>query len=335
MSKPETLHDKFYQKTFLFKGPGAKPMIGMRQQLVDAVRMVLNTDTSGFLIDLWTQSPDKKISFIDGMRRLARIPHRKTWIEFDVAARNKRAEELGVHNIPRLTNVMRAGWLLEQAETDDTSFKATWYVETDSGELGSLPYSYVWSSGDSPPVFRMHNTDLMMRELSSAGLAVGISNFPTKYVGLARGLVLWPMGSGKSLVWPDVISSDDAGQLRGKMSRCMGELPLLWVLLATINDLPIIKSEVRSARGFMAKHSYHKYLDHVTVTLHVPEREYRKVAKRAIAASRRRAHQVRGHWRKDWRHAGERIWVREHQRGDAALGFVTHDYRIEHTNLPN
>jgi hypothetical protein len=46
--------------------------------------------------------------------------------------------------------------------------------------------------------------------------------------------------------------------------------------------------------------------------------------------ARRRAHQVRGHWRRDWRHEGQRIWIKEHQRGDASLGFVTHDYHVEH-----
>jgi hypothetical protein len=64
---------------------------------------------------------------------------------------------------------------------------------------------------------------------------------------------------------------------------------------------------------------------------------------------RRRAHQVRGHWRKDYRHpllpgcvhvfddnmtcklcSGHKLWIAEHQRGDASLGFVTHDYEIHH-----
>lgn len=27
---------------------------------------------------------------------------------------------------------------------------------------------------------------------------------------------------------------------------------------------------------------------------------------------------------------GSRIWIREHQRGDASLGFVTHDYSVKH-----
>jgi hypothetical protein len=59
-------------------------------------------------------------------------------------------------------------------------------------------------------------------------------------------------------------------------------------------------------------------------------RDPHKVARSIIARARRRAHQVRGHWRRDWRHEGNRIWIKEHQRGDASLGFVTHDYTVKH-----
>jgi hypothetical protein len=70
-----------------------------------------------------------------------------------------------------------------------------------------------------------------------------------------------------------------------------------------------------------------------------------------VACTRRRAHMVRGHWRIDWRHPpkplcahewstegvcercrGHRLWVHEHQRGDASLGFVTTDYAVVHPN---
>jgi len=65
------------------------------------------------------------------------------------------------------------------------------------------------------------------------------------------------------------------------------------------------------------------------------------------AVLRRRAHQVRGHWRRDWRKpllagcehvwneeifctlcGGHKLWIDEHQRGDASLGFVMHDYEV-------
>ena len=68
-------------------------------------------------------------------------------------------------------------------------------------------------------------------------------------------------------------------------------------------------------------------------------------------ALRQRAHQVRGHRRRDWRNPldklcehdfddhmvcrrchGHQIWIAEHQRGDASVGFVTHDYEIHKQN---
>ena len=70
------------------------------------------------------------------------------------------------------------------------------------------------------------------------------------------------------------------------------------------------------------------------ITLRVPEKaDLRKVAQRVAGEIiRRRAHQVRGHWRDDWRlpKGNKSLWVTEHQRGDASIGFVTHDYLVEH-----
>jgi hypothetical protein len=45
-----------------------------------------------------------------------------------------------------------------------------------------------------------------------------------------------------------------------------------------------------------------------------------------LADGPKRAHAVRWHWRKDFRRPGERIWIRDHERGVRSLGFVTHDY---------
>jgi len=109
------------------------------------------------------------------------------------------------------------------------------------------------------------------------------------------------------------------------------ELRKALTLLAAINDVPIGVRHVEPSRGFIAQGRYRKFLDHNVITVTLPKgRDPQKVARQIIAKARRRAHQVRGHWRRDWRHEGLRIWIKEHQRGDASLGFVTHDYRVEH-----
>jgi hypothetical protein len=105
----------------------------------------------------------------------------------------------------------------------------------------------------------------------------------------------------------------------------------VWALLATVNDIPVEARSVIQSKGFIARGSYHRFLDHKVITLRVPDKvDLKKMARDVVAISRRRAHQVRGHWRKDHWRPDERIWVHEHQRGDASLGFVMHDYVVEH-----
>ena len=121
----------------------------------------------------------------------------------------------------------------------------------------------------------------------------------------------------------------------------------IWTLLATINDLPVIVERIEPSRGYVSRGSYKKFLTHSVIHLTVPETRWYKIARKISALIRRRAHQVRGHWRTDW-HArptkgcghdwdvnmkcklcgGHKLWIAEHQRGDASLGFVTHDYDV-------
>ena len=124
-------------------------------------------------------------------------------------------------------------------------------------------------------------------------------------------------------------------------------LATLWGLLATLNDLPVTIENVIPSRGYVARGSYKKFLEHSTVSLTVPETKWRTLAARTAALTRRRAHQVRGFWRADWRRplsascehefddamvcrrcGGHKIWIHEHQRGNASLGFVVHDYEV-------
>ena len=119
--------------------------------------------------------------------------------------------------------------------------------------------------------------------------------------------------------------------LRTMMGAVGGILRRAMLLLSVINDVPIGAKHVTQTRGFVAQGRYRRFLDHTIVTINLPKgRDPHKVARSIIAVARRRAHEVRGHWRRDWRHEGQRIWIREHQRGDASLGFVTHDYKVEH-----
>lgn len=69
---------------------------------------------------------------------------------------------------------------------------------------------------------------------------------------------------------------------------------------------------------------------HSVITLNLPKRaSEKKLARMLVAISRRRAHEVRGHFKR----VGPdkvRKWIAEHVRGDASLGWVTHSYKVKH-----
>ena len=121
------------------------------------------------------------------------------------------------------------------------------------------------------------------------------------------------------------------GTLAPHLGPLTGLMRRVWILLSTINDLPVTFAQpTRLTHGFKARAQYRRFLDHKVITLTVPTADYRKVARAVVAAAKRRAHLVRGHWRKDWRHPDLRIWIKEHMRGDMKLGLVTHDYKVVH-----
>ena len=106
------------------------------------------------------------------------------------------------------------------------------------------------------------------------------------------------------------------------LSPSIGHVRILWALLATINDIPVTIENVEAKTGGLARHlKYKRQLGHSVIHLKVPQKQWRMSAKRLIAAIRRRAHGVRGHWRADHWRPGNRIWIRDHVRGDASFAF--------------
>jgi hypothetical protein len=127
------------------------------------------------------------------------------------------------------------------------------------------------------------------------------------------------------------------------------------VLCSALDDIPMLRTEVKQARGFVARGRYRKFMDYSVLKLNIPGHvNVKRLARRIIAYARRRAHMVSGHWRMfptpqpcmhslhQWSatdpegHAAcsvchsKRTWIHPHQRGDAALGWVTHDYSVTH-----
>lgn len=134
-----------------------------------------------------------------------------------------------------------------------------------------------------------------------------------------------------------------------------GDIRTLVSILALINEVPIIETPSERKGSFRGPGGViRRYLTNKTVTINIPSRkpigQIRKLLARASKSHKAR-HEVRGHWRTivhksdHWRKkqrpdgtivdefiaAGqlERVWVSNHERGDAAYGYVKHDYKVE------
>lgn len=230
------------------------------------------------------------------------------------------------------------GWLIRQHDKIETAFQATEFSQSSIYDNVAMahPISIAWCSDDTPipfPHFKLFTpTD-----------ADDEASFVVWQMGYKSSQVRWTATYGER-VTREVLTGMDVSQVTPHL-----RINNLWALLATINDLPVRIEFVEPSKGYITRGSYRKFLKHSIVHLTVPETMYRKLALKTSTLLRRRAHQVRGHWRIDWRQRpsklcehdwgddmvcrlchGHQILVPEHQRGDSSLGFVLHDYEVHH-----
>jgi len=332
MKNPPTLADACIA-TALNKHLQSREVRDHFLKIATARKLVLDQNMSAYLADLsqsFRGGLRNRIRMLENVRQMARLPHRLMWIEFDYSAYAERLQQ--VHRVtftgpgPR-----RAGWLLQQHDVIETAFMATEVTPSifKPGWANAHPFSAVWRCDDDPLPWRTITTP--SDELTSE--AVTMQGYRTKQIAL-------------TFTYTPQLSKAFLAQIKGSIEP---ELPIrdLWVLLATLNDLPVLYEHVTPSHGYVARGSYKRFLGHSIVHLTVPETRWRSLVRKTAALVRRRAHQVRGHFRKDrWRPlrdgcdhvfdaemvcrgcGGHKIWVAEHQRGDASIGFVTHDYSV-------
>jgi hypothetical protein len=383
--KTNTLADRLYQATYDTNHPFLYGAEALRQKLFRARRYVLDDRMSAFLSDLSTAAflpKNQKIklhgvlgaendylceimprsrhsnALVEQMRLAARLPHPYTWIEYDQTASERRDAELTC--VPRANALIprREGWLLEQHPHSDTAFAAhivTQFRDQRAVDVGILPWVFCWSTEDQPLPWRAETMldaemptiiDGKRSIIPMSALLCGIEGYRSPQV--SGWLHLYTRA-------PHENPQATARMLSRILNSYGGTVRRIWALLATINDIPILTREIKASKGFMGRGSYRRFLDHRTITLHVPiQKDVRKLARQIVACARRRAHMVRGHWRIDWHHPlnplcshtftvesvckhcnGHRLWVHQHQRGDASRGFVQTDYRIHHDNNLN
>jgi hypothetical protein len=351
------LIDQLYRQTF------KKPPLRnehLRQTLENARRFVLTDEMTAFWVDLtWkafhgmagdgmpqSQIPRfgrKLLKRLDEFRHFSRLPHKVTWLECSREARNNRMQEIMQANDMPLTTYnadgsirsedfdrevwegsgQRCGYLMVQHEQVETAFTCTEFFNFEAGNplVEFRAAALCWQTdGDplpwackAPPSFRGFNT--------GSELATGMCGYIRDNVGFR------PIGRKGEL------NDTELARYAHATVTAKGVLRYLWTFLATINKIPLIgQQEVRRSHGFVARGRYRQFLSHQIITLHVPERARAKVINKALIEIHRRAHMVRGHWRDDWHlpKGNKTLWIAEHQRGDASLGFVTHDYSVKH-----
>lgn len=327
MSKEPTLADALIRASYDKRYRSFANLSGFRQDLAAARKFVLDDDMSAFTADLAyaslpkRRSPRRDTELMEGFRTLARLPHRLTWIELNLKARFSRAVSaygaqapLGVDGCPD-----RSGWLLSQHPTVETAFRAVECVShtVHEGELipNAQPHllAWTWTTDDAPLPWK----SCVGGQLSE--MLTGLQTYQSDKVGAVE------TGYFDSKVTRGISS-------QSLLEENASDVRYLWSLLATINQLPVSATEVRAHKGYVARGTYRKFVDHTIIRLCVPQRVSRaRLAMKVTAQARRRRHDVRGHWRKNWRDPdGALLWVPEHQRGDASLGFVLHDYAVTH-----
>jgi hypothetical protein len=338
MKPAPTLFDQIYRATFNYSAKRRGISFvdhpdRLRQHLRDARKFVLDDKMSSFLVDLSSAAfLDKKrpskftYRLVDQMRVLARLPHKLTWVEYNFAIAQQRAHEFGLMSpfdnpadIKARTGCQ--GWLLNQHPANETLFRIHIFESVPLwGGLLTPPFAFAWQTDDAPSAWSQPSLDKTIA--SQSEMCVGVVGYRNDRCGIVK---------PEYCDDPEPHNDQQAEVYREFLRLHSSALRRVWALLATVNDIPVEARSVIQSKGFVARGQYHRFLDHKIITLRVPDKaDLKKLARDVVAISRRRAHQVRGHWRKDHWRPGERIWVHEHQRGDASLGFVMHDYVVEH-----
>ena len=332
MARPVTLIDVMLSEKTRFSH-SLDDMVAAK--LKEARRFVLDAEMSGFLCDLAyagfqdaATARRRAHKSLDWIREKARLPFPVTWIEWDQHARHRRRFELvdqlapkGIDIVastdfrkasPSLDGIDRnAGWLLWQDEESRFSCAIVWGNIVDRVYM-VLPIGYTWRTDAEDLPGAMDDE----RSIEAIGMAVtGIPGFATRKASFIAAREF----------------SQDA--LISVAKELAGELRYVWSFLSTLNQLPVTVEPRAGVGGYMARRGYHKYLGYSIIHLKIPgKRDKLRLARTMIAISRRARHEVRGHWRVDYHHPerGKSLWIEDHERGDATLGFVKHDYSVEH-----
>lgn len=355
--KPTTLFDAVYRLSFKNKlVNGWRSNADMRHALQSTRRFVADDAMGSFMADLANEAFLKhqgtgfNVKICDSLRVQSRLPHEAVWIEYPLRAYQARSHEIrGMPPIVPSEIPAVEGWLIQQHPKLDTAcvmhlFTSSEFPDEKGYDTWTFPFSFGWSCDDTPMPWRDVILNTVDEDTFSSEFLVGMRGYKTRSTGVVRSSLI----DDPSPIYQEVYVN--------MLREWTGIIRRVWSLLATIDNLPLSFGTTRTPKGFLAQHRIRPYLEHQTITLSIPARTRTKVlARRLIAMAHRKRHEVRGHWRDDWRNPpgkcrphvwecvgedsdtiectgcrGRQIYVHKHERGDASIGYVTHDYRLKH-----
>jgi hypothetical protein len=345
-----------------------------RMNFKQARRFMLSKD---FMTRVYQNAP-KSVERAIARCDLARLPFERVWLEIDEQIMADAASAANVRKVgPREGNGILGYYIYRNpAKMDDpTEWRADIYISNPDfrgGEVMCMPLSL--QLGRVGELF--HDMQYLQRrvtEIVSAtawGYFEAGSNKPIIADDLlAKGMMCLDPGFMQELMKREGIHGKEfVGETAETFYRlytkwifpmvqtCTGDLQFLITTLAMINHIPTRTIHVARSGFYRKRLKNHPYLDYQCIEIDTSrvrsERSIGRLLGRAEHdAIKKRAHEVRGHWRyylqmprcnevdhvwevKDHNHhtcqrcGTRRTWIDAHQRGDASIGYVTHDYEV-------
>lgn len=370
--------DRWAHELHLSKGEQktiAPGVAKLRSQLRAARRFSLDDGFVREAVEMASVSPMLALARAD----LANLPYPQVWLEWDQEVRVKHQERMGtsqpldpgdhgiagallVRNDPNHADVWTShGFVSGRTEEELDAFAylcnhtlditspeiARWLMTAFNEDVAILRDGFVAGWG-----YRLEGADDEDRKAAAA-----------KY--LARGCTM-PETTFLLPLIEQHIESEEKYKRADRMFRgffkhaheSRGDLRFYITVLAMINHVPYVEVHRPASGRFTRRLNTMDYLDTHVLTIKAGRTKTKVILDRAVKvhreASRKRAHEVRGHWAiaeyghgyppgcrhlpapgtSDGKHCicskcgSLLVWKDHHQRGDASLGFVKKDYEV-------
>lgn len=297
-------------------------LYALRTVIRKAQCFTIDAESSGLISDFSIAIAQN----IEDVRGLAIPPYPVTWFDIDNLARLKHMRDRGVSltNQAEFDPVRRVGWLIERHQSQHTAYRATYVTDVDQGIIvGPLAFGWDIEGHDCPwPYNTASATGNLKMEM---GMLFGVRDMPV----ISGAWFVNPPGGNFEKLGNRMIA-----QSAPLMAELQGELRSIFGLLLALGSSP--PKEGKPYVGVEARQVSGKTLlprEHRTLTISLRRKETAPEAvRRAVAAHRKRLHDVRGHLRTYRNEDGsvKRIVpIAAHKRGDEKLGVITKTYEVK------